>query len=580
MAGRIVPVYRLTAGLTAARLRVAEREALDRAGYAYPEYLPAGLRERGRAAAHRRRARGRPLPAGLRRPRRSASTPGLRRAARAPARHGRPASGAWPRHRPRAVAVDDAGDAAIREALRGALERRVGREVALTGDQAVAMDQIRTDLAGPTPMLRLLQGDVGSGKTAVAAYALAAVARGPGSRARSWPRPTCSRGSTSTRSAPCSPTSASTSSCSPARSRPRSGRAPSRRSRPGQASVVVGTHALFQEAVVVRPTRPGRRRRAAPLRRRAARPARGEGRRPRAARPAHDRDADPADARARSSTPTSTSPTCARRRPAGSRSAPGSGAPTTSTARGSGCARRRPRASDVRRRAADRGGERRRSTTRSGSSAVAAETEAERLTERLAPLRVGLVHGRLKPVDRDAEMRRFRDGDLDVLVGTTVVEVGVDVPEATMMIIEGADRFGLAQLHQLRGRVGRGDRRSRSACSSRTRPTRRRGPGSRPSPSSATASSSPNGTSSCGARATSSASSRAACRDCGSPRSRARTTSGWPSSPAEHAGGAARCRPATLDIGRPAGPRAARRGARPRLAAPARGRGPGERRDP
>jgi ATP-dependent DNA helicase RecG len=90
------------------------------------------------------------------------------------------------------------------------------------------------------------------------------------------------------------------------------------------------------------------------------------------------------------------------------------------------------------------------------SSAVAAEAEAVRLRELLAPLRVGLVHGRLKPADRDAEMARFRDGELDVLVGTTVVEVGVDVPEATMMIIEGADRFGLAQLHQLRGRVGRG----------------------------------------------------------------------------------------------------------------------------
>jgi ATP-dependent DNA helicase RecG len=84
------------------------------------------------------------------------------------------------------------------------------------------------------------------------------------------------------------------------------------------------------------------------------------------------------------------------------------------------------------------------------------EAEAARLASALAPLRVGMVHGRLRAVDRDAEMTRFRDGDLDVLVGTTVVEVGVDVPEATLMIVEGADRFGLAQLHQLRGRVGRG----------------------------------------------------------------------------------------------------------------------------
>ncbi len=91
-----------------------------------------------------------------------------------------------------------------------------------------------------------------------------------------------------------------------------------------------------------------------------------------------------------------------------------------------------------------------------GTGAVAAESEAVRLRALLAPLRVGLVHGRMKATDRDAEMTRFRDGELDVLVGTTVVEVGVDVPAATMMIIEGADRFGLAQLHQLRGRVGRG----------------------------------------------------------------------------------------------------------------------------
>ncbi len=71
-----------------------------------------------------------------------------------------------------------------------------------------------------------------------------------------------------------------------------------------------------------------------------------------------------------------------------------------------------------------------------------------------ASVRARLAAG--KPADRDREMGRFREGELDVLVGTTVIEVGVDVPEATMMIIEGAERFGLAQLHQLRGRVGRG----------------------------------------------------------------------------------------------------------------------------
>jgi len=80
------------------------------------------------------------------------------------------------------------------------------------------------------------------------------------------------------------------------------------------------------------------------------------------------------------------------------------------------------------------------------------------------------VHGRLKAADRDAEMARFRDGELDVLVGTTVVEVGVDVPEASVMVVEGADRFGLAQLHQLRGRVGRGSARSYAALVSDAAP--------------------------------------------------------------------------------------------------------------
>jgi ATP-dependent DNA helicase RecG len=89
--------------------------------------------------------------------------------------------------------------------------------------------------------------------------------------------------------------------------------------------------------------------------------------------------------------------------------------------------------------------------------ARSAEDEAARLrANELRGYRVGCVHGRLKTADRRAAMAAFKAGELDVLVATTVIEVGVDVPNATIMIVQEADRFGLAQLHQLRGRVGRG----------------------------------------------------------------------------------------------------------------------------
>jgi ATP-dependent DNA helicase RecG len=104
------------------------------------------------------------------------------------------------------------------------------------------------------------------------------------------------------------------------------------------------------------------------------------------------------------------------------------------------------------------------------SQARAAEAEAERLQKgELRGYRVGLLHGRLRPAERRDLMATFKAGELDVLVATTVIEVGVDVPNATIMIVQEADRFGLAQLHQLRGRVGRGAEQSYCLLISRSR---------------------------------------------------------------------------------------------------------------
>ena len=96
------------------------------------------------------------------------------------------------------------------------------------------------------------------------------------------------------------------------------------------------------------------------------------------------------------------------------------------------------------------------------TDAAAAEERARVLKARFGDDRVGLVHGRMKGPEKDAVMAAFATGDIAVLVATTVIEVGVDVPNATLMVVEGAERFGLAQLHQLRGRVGRGS--GKSSC--------------------------------------------------------------------------------------------------------------------
>ncbi len=95
-------------------------------------------------------------------------------------------------------------------------------------------------------------------------------------------------------------------------------------------------------------------------------------------------------------------------------------------------------------------------------SAQAVVDVEQELSQRLVGVRIGVIHGRLKPAEKEDMMRQFRDHEVDLLLATTVIEVGVDVPNASLMIIENSERMGLSQLHQLRGRVGRGSQ--KSAC--------------------------------------------------------------------------------------------------------------------
>jgi len=94
--------------------------------------------------------------------------------------------------------------------------------------------------------------------------------------------------------------------------------------------------------------------------------------------------------------------------------------------------------------------------------AQAAQSTFDALSAALPAVRIGLVHGRMKAAEKQATMRGFKEGALDLLVATTVIEVGVDVPNASLMVVENAERLGLSQLHQLRGRVGRGS--AASSC--------------------------------------------------------------------------------------------------------------------
>jgi ATP-dependent DNA helicase RecG len=441
--GRIVPVYRLTAGLAQKSLRGFTRQALDLALDAVEDYLPDAVRlapddplpELREAVAHVHypddqeslaRAKRRLafddlflLQLGL-----------VRRKQERQAFAG--------------IAIEP--DDELLEQWRQSLPFR------LTGSQQTALAEILDDMRREKPMARLLQGDVGAGKTAVAAAAMLVAVAGGHQAALMAPTEILAEQH-----------------CQnlhllyaglPERSRPRvrlltgSTRAAERRViheglKTGEVDLLVGTHALIQEgvelprlalSVVDEQHRFG-------VRQRAALPGRVEGRLPHqlamTATPIPrtlnlvihgDLDVSVLTERPPGRIPIET------RRYIGAERDAAYALVREEVAKGHQVFVICPlvEASEA-------------------IEAKAAVEEAERLSREVFPdLRIATLHGRMKSRDKDAVMTAFRDRQHDLLVSTSVIEVGIDVPNATVMLIEGADRFGLAQLHQFRGRVGRG----------------------------------------------------------------------------------------------------------------------------
>ena len=335
-------------------------------------------------------------------------------------------------------------DARLAMQLRGALPFR------LTDAQARVFNELAVDLAQPVPMLRLVQGDVGSGKTVVAAMA-ALLAVGQGQQAalmaptellaeqhlanlRGWLEPLGIRvawlaGKVTGK----------------ARTQVLADVAS------GAAQVVVGTHALMQEgvafhdlalAIVDEQHRFGVHQRLALV----DKGPRGRGTVPHqlvmTATPIPRTLAMAAYADLDVSTIDELPP---------------GRTPVTTVVLG---ADRRPELVERIRKACAEGRQAYWVCTLIDESdevvARAAQTAFDELTAQLPELRLGLVHGRMRPAEKQAAMLAFKNGETDLLVATTVIEVGVDVPNASLMIIENAERLGLSQLHQLRGRVGRG----------------------------------------------------------------------------------------------------------------------------
>jgi ATP-dependent DNA helicase RecG len=442
----LTPVYPATEGVPQGRLRALVRAALAAAaGAQLPDLLPPSVG----------------LPAGL---------PSLSQAlayVHAPPREARLAELASGRHpaqrrlafeellahhlalklRRRALQTDPAPPLADASGL---AQRFLGSlPFALTRAQARALEEARRDLAGRVPMVRLLQGDVGCGKTVVAAAAAAAAA-GSGLQAALM-APTELLAEQHWRNfqawfAPLGETVALLSGSVPARTR----RSALAAIAAGEVRVVVGTQALFQEGIefagLALVIVDEQHRFGVQQRLKLSEKGRHAGRLPHqlimtatpiprtlAMTAYADLDISVIDELPPGRTPVTTVVVPEERR--------------------SEVVARIVEACRAGRQAywvcplIDESDELR---------AQAAEDTAARLTAALPGVRVGLVHGRMPAAARDAAMLAFKAGKLQLLVATTVIEVGVDVPNATLMVIENAERMGLAQLHQLRGRVGRG----------------------------------------------------------------------------------------------------------------------------
>ena len=461
-AGRIVPIYRLTRGVTALSLRRAVRALLDQFGLDLVDPLPDSVQSRNglmplaqaiealhwpeefdlRDAALRRLAFDELLAVQIALVHRS------RRRAGDGAFSITPTAAEW---------------TAIESAILGGIGGgKAKSKTPWTGDQRRAIDEILTDLATGSPMLRLLQGDVGTGKTAVAFVAAAATAAAGHQSALLAPTELLARQHAATAKrllAPLGIEVALVLGGAPVAER-RTARAAAA---DGRAALVIGTHALFAEGtqfaslglvIVDEQHRFGVEERAKLL--------------SKASREPHLllMTATPIPRTIAQLLYADVASSELRELPSGRQ-------PIRTAIRTSADLERVwtfvdeeaaagrqtfvvvPRIAD-----AEGDGEPEQGTTfdddLDAGGATGVEAQAQLLRERLPNRRIGVVHGQQRAAERTVAMQAFVAGETDVLVGTTVIEVGVDVPAASVMVILEAERFGLATLHQLRGRVGRG----------------------------------------------------------------------------------------------------------------------------